>query len=144
MLSLPKDEGVSYLLPAQSGAAMKREHRLTSPQQYASVYSKGISRVSDLLVMRALPNGLPIPRFGFSVSKRVGGAAVRNRLKRRLREIVRLLPVKSAWDIVFIVRPSAADADFTTLKLTVKGLLAEGGLLEEEVRGSLSGNQQSN
>ena len=120
---------------------MRREERLTSPQQYAAVYSKGISRVSRLLVMRALPNGLPLTRFGFSVSKRVGGAVVRNRLKRRLREILPVLPVKSAWDLVFIVRPPAADADFATLKVTVEHLLAQGNLIKSDSGGTRIGEE---
>jgi len=108
---------------------MKREERLTHPREFAAVYSKGISRVSNLLVLRALPNDLPVSRFGFSVSKRVGGAVVRNRMKRRLREIMPALPIKPSWDIVFIVRPVAADVDFATLKKTVEELLTRGGLL---------------
>jgi ribonuclease P protein component len=108
---------------------MQRQLRLTRPQDFSSVYRKGTSRSSNLLVLRALPNGLPVSRFGFSVSKRVGGAVVRNTMKRRLREILRITPVQSAWDIVFIVRPPAASADFSTLKKTVEDLLARSGLL---------------
>ncbi|MBI2850673.1 MAG: ribonuclease P protein component [Chloroflexi bacterium] len=111
---------------------MRKEERLTKPQQYASVYHKGISRASTLLVLRALPNGLTLSRFGFSVSKRVGGAVIRNHIKRLLREIVRVMPVKPGWDIVFIVRPPAATADFATLKATVETLLARNGLLESK------------
>ena len=120
---------------------MRKEEHLTKPQQYASIYRKGSSRSSNLLVMRALPNGLPISRYGFSVSKRVGGAVIRNKVKRRLREILRVMPVKSAWDIVFIVRPAAATADYATLKKAVEGLLARDGLLES---GSLTIDVNSN
>jgi ribonuclease P protein component len=108
---------------------MQRKLRLTRPQDFSSVYRKGTSRSSSLLVLRALPNGLSVSRFGFSVSKRVGGAVVRNTMKRRLREILRIMPIQSAWDIVFIVRPPAASADFSTLKKTVEDLLTRVGLL---------------
>ncbi len=111
---------------------MKREERLTKPQEYSLVYRKGSSRASNLLVLRALPNGLPASRFGFSVSKRVGNAVTRNRLKRLLREISPTMPVKSACDIVFIVRPPAATADYATLKKAVEGLLSRSGLLASE------------
>jgi len=80
--------------------------------------------------MKALPNGLTLSRYGFSVSQRVGKAVTRNRVKRLLREILRVMPLKSAWDIMFIVRPAAATADYATLRRTVENLLSRAGLLE--------------
>lgn len=70
-------------------------------------------------------------RIGFSVSKRVGGAVVRNRVKRRLREAVRgrltLLP--PGWDIVISARPAAANADYATLDAELGELLERARLV---------------
>lgn len=131
---------------------MRGEEYLTKPQQYALVYSKGSSLASNLVVMKTLPSGLAWSRYGFSVSKRVGGAVTRNRVKRLLREILRITPLKSGWDIVFIVRPAAATADYTGLKSSVDGLLSRAGLLEtegraafpSEVKGRVVENQRFN
>ena len=121
---------------------MRGEEYLTKPEQYALVYSQGSSWVSKLLVMRALPNGLPLSRYGFSVSKRVGKAVTRNRVKRRLREITRIMPVIPGWDIIFIVRPAAAAANYAGLKITVEGLLSRARLMKSGGKeGCLAGGE---
>jgi ribonuclease P protein component len=81
-------------------------------------------------MMRALPNDLAGSRYGFSVSKRVGKAVVRNKVKRRLREILRPLPLRPGRDIVFFARPAAADADFAALRDAALGLLSRADLIE--------------
>jgi len=111
---------------------MRGKEYLTKSEQYALVYEKGSSWISDLVVMRALPNGLNLSRYGFSVSRRVGKAVVRNRVKRRLREILRPAQFKPGWDIIFIARPKAAGASFAGLEKSVQGLLSQAQLLARE------------
>jgi len=115
---------------------MRGEEYLTKSEQYALVYDKGSSWASELMVMKALPNQLALSRYGFSVSRRLGGAVVRNRVKRRLREILRSLSLEPGWDIIFITRPKAAAAGFTSLEKTVRGLLARAKLLAREYEGA--------
>jgi len=80
--------------------------------------------------MKATPNGLGISRHGFAVTKKVGKAVQRNRVKRLLREIMRLQSLKSGWDIVFIARSVAVNADYHQLEQVVTRLLARAQLLE--------------
>ena len=79
--------------------------------------------------MRALPNRLGLPRYGITVSKRVGNAVTRNRVKRIIREILRLTPLPAGWDIVFIARSTAATTAYDILKKSVTGLLYQAQLL---------------
>ena len=105
------------------------EGYLTKPEQYALVYNKGRSWKSGLVVMKALPNGLALSRYGLSVSKRIGKAVTRNRVKRLLREILRIKPLEPGWDIVFIARPLVASADYAALEESIENLLSRAQLL---------------
>ena len=69
-------------------------------------------------------------RFGFSVSKAVGGAVVRNRVKRRLREAARLTGVQQGWDLVLVARKGAGPADFHSLRSSMTDLLGRAEVLE--------------
>lgn len=108
---------------------MRGEGHLTKPGQYALVYSNGRSWVSSLVVMKALPNGLTLSRYGFSVSQRIGKAVTRNRVKRLFRQILRLKSLEPGWDIVFIARPLAANANYTGLEKAIDDLLSRAQLL---------------
>ena len=104
-------------------------HRLRERADFASVLRGpgGARAGSSLLVVHAhrtdSRQGQP-PRVGFVVSKAVGGAVVRNRTKRRLREILRadLASLPPGVDLVVRANPAAAEAPFTELQQTLKSL----------------------
>jgi ribonuclease P protein component len=81
--------------------------RLSGKLAFAAVFDAKVKDARGPLVMYALPNHLSHPRLGISVSRRVGSAVKRNRIKRLLREAFRLmqddLPV--GYDFVIVVRP---------------------------------------
>lgn len=108
---------------------MRGAEWLRKPGQYALVYNEGRSWASSLVVIKALPNGLTLSRCGFSVSRRMGKAVARNRVKRLLRGILRVAPLEPGWDIVFMARPAAANTDYARLRQSVRGLLLTAGLL---------------
>ena len=97
-----------------------------------TVYKSGKAWVDNLIVMKVLPNESEFSRYGFSVTKSVGKAVVRNRLRRLLREIARATCVKSGWDVVFIARPDAVTADYHELKKSVEKLLLRAHLIDKD------------
>lgn len=75
------------------------------------------------VVHRATPEAA-VARFGFVVSKQVGNAVIRNRVKRRLSEIIRpLLAGMEPADIVIRALPGAGTADFATLRAGIEAQL---------------------
>ena len=110
-------------------ASMLRERRLTRTRDFAALRSQGRAWSGKLLVLVARPNSLETSRIGFSVSKRVGKAVVRNLVKRRLREAARRVDLLEGWDILFIARKGAGEADFHTLRRSVRSLCRRAKLI---------------
>ena len=104
---------------------MRREYSIKESKDFRRVYRHGKSKVDNNLVVYVLKSNNKNSRIGFSVSKKVGNAVKRNKIKRRLREIFRnnLLYLKKTVDIVVVARKGAAEADYHTLKSSFLGHL---------------------
>jgi ribonuclease P protein component len=94
------------------------------------VFQQGRHNGGRLLALRAVRNELAWTRYGFVVSKRVGKAVVRNRVRRRLREIVRSAALKEGYDLVVSARPEAAAGSFDALKQETQLLLRRARLID--------------
>ncbi len=114
---------------------MRRQLRLRRRKDFDAVFQKGQVLANRLLVFRSLPNQLPHNRYGFITSKRLGKAVVRNRVRRRLREGVRMFPTRAGWDVVISARAPAAQADFHELKTAVANLFVRASILAEGTSG---------
>jgi putative membrane protein insertion efficiency factor/ribonuclease P protein component len=82
----------------------------------------------SLLHVAHRPNGLEETRVGFSVSRRVGTAVTRNRVKRRLRELVARHDLTAGRDVVIVAQPSAVRASFDDLSVVLAIQLSNAGL----------------
>ncbi len=116
---------------------MRREQRLSKKNDFAAVLNQEKAWANNLLVLKKHTNGLSLSRFGFSVSRRIGVAVIRNRVRRRLREGVHETQVKLGWDVVIIARGGAAKADFYSLKGALANLLRRAWLLTNDSGESL-------
>jgi len=107
---------------------------LKKKNDFAHVTRGGRTAASQHLVLRFMTNQREESRVGFVCGKKVAKRAVaRNKIKRRLREIVRaLLPsIKPGFDLVFLTRPGAADLEFEEMGLIVEGLLERARVLNK-------------
>ena len=88
---------------------------------------------NSFLVLYARPNKLDINRVGITVSKKLGHAVVRNRVRRRLREVYRLNEeqFQQGWDIVVVARSRCVVSDFESLQKAYLALAAKAGILKE-------------
>ena len=91
---------------------------LTRNWEFQQVFRVGKSVPGREIVLYGMRTRRKLARFGFSISKKVGCAVVRNRLRRRLREICRELAidVRTGWDLVLVARTEAAERDFWSLR----------------------------
>jgi ribonuclease P protein component len=85
------------------------QYRIRRAADFRRAYQRRCSVADDLIVVYGSPNGLTHPRLGISASRRVGGAVVRNRWKRLVREAFRLSrwQLPAGLDLIVIPRPNA-------------------------------------
>ncbi len=111
---------------------MRRQLRLRRRAEFDAVYARRRTWSNNLLVLRNSPNQMEHNRYGFVTSKRLGGAVVRNRVRRRLREAVRSLPVSAGWDVIISAKVPAARSNFHELKRAVVDLLTSARMLRPD------------
>lgn len=97
---------------------MKSTTTIKENYEFRRMYAKGKSGVSSCLVVYYRKNRLGHNRLGVTVSTKLGHAVVRNRVRRRIREIFRLSQgkMKQGYDIIVVARTRAAHADYWELK----------------------------
>ena len=107
---------------------------LARKREFSEVYNNGRSVVDRFLVFYYLPKGQPFSRFGFSVSKKLGKAVVRNRYKRILREICRTnsINIECGYDCVIIARPRIVGEKYKTIEHSFMRLAQKAKLIKKE------------
>jgi ribonuclease P protein component len=102
-----------------------RVFRLVRRREFEAVYRAGRRRSSELFLVFCRANGREFSRFGMSVKKELGRAVTRNRIRRRVREVLRQHRQEFApgWDIVIHPRRAVATANFQAMTAELVQLL---------------------
>lgn len=113
---------------------MRFSHSLKENHLFRRLYARGSSAANRCLVLYCRKNGSQTNRIGLTVSKKLGHAVTRNRVRRRLREIYRLNEERFAagYDIVVVARSRACEASFSELSAAYLALAKRLGLLRTE------------
>ena len=98
--------------------SLKKHERLCKKSEFKTVYEKGRRLFSDHFVIMYLPNNLKYSRLGITVSKKIGNAVKRNRVKRLVREFFRLnkKDLPCGYDIVFIAKKGAEELNYFSVR----------------------------
>ncbi len=104
---------------------------LRNTRQFNQVYKKGKSVVNRHVVMYYSKNQLGYNQVGFSVSKKVGKAVVRNRVKRLMKESYRINneKLKQGYDVVFVARVRSKDSTYLEIEKAMKYCFNKGKLM---------------
>ncbi len=100
-------------------------------RDFRRLYASGKTSVCGLLAVYARKNKLGYNRLGITVGTNLGGAVVRNRVRRRIREAYRLeeSSLRTGYDIVVVARMKAAEADYAHLRQSLIHALGNLGLI---------------
>jgi ribonuclease P protein component len=109
---------------------------LSRPQDFAAIQGAATTKSHSLFTVRFLRTDLETTRFGLSTGRRLGGAVVRNRVRRRLREALRVMApsFQPGWDVLIIARPAIVDVDHDALVGALQRTLVRGGVVTGATR----------
>ena len=104
---------------------------LSRLQEFSAIQEHGTTRSTGLVTARFLQTNLETSRFGLATGRRIGGAVVRNRVRRRLREALRGMATsfRPGWDVLIIARPAIVAADHAALVEALRRTLERGGVI---------------
>lgn len=105
---------------------LPKHNRLKNKKDFDNVFKKGKKIAGKLIFLKALKNKLDFSRFGFIVSLKISKkAVVRNKIKRRLRAVIKenILNIKIGLDIIIIAKPEILDKEYKEIKNDLENLL---------------------
>lgn len=113
---------------------LEKKHRLLKQKEFSYIFHKGKSFSTKIVILNYAPTKLPNFKVGFSVSKKIGKAVIRNKVKRRMREIMRSLQtqIDVQHNYVFVARSGIEAATYEELEKNMRYCLEKCGLIKKE------------
>lgn len=112
---------------------LPRSNRLTKKSDFENAFKKGSSFDEKIFFLKLARNDLSYSRFGFVVSRKISKKAViRNKIKRVLREIIRLelKKIKTGFDAIIIAKPDITEKTYRQIEETIERVLRKSRLLK--------------
>ncbi len=110
---------------------MEKKYRLRKNIEFKRVYNKGKNYWNRNLILYVRKNGLEETRLGITITKKIGNAVTRNKIRRRMKEIYRLNHhrVKNGYDLIFIPKKNVVDLSYIELENSLIHILKISGIL---------------
>lgn len=111
---------------------LKAQNRLRKRKEFAYIYRKGEKFYTENFTLYKIFSKHTTPKIGFSVNNKVGKAVVRNKIKRRLREIMRTYvgSIRNC-NLIIVVKPTITELNFQSIKIEINQLLKKGKVISE-------------
>lgn len=107
---------------------MKKENRLRKSKEFDRVYKHGKNYWNRQLTIYVYKNNTETTRVGYTITKKIGNAVTRNKVRRRMKEIVRLNfeNIDSGYDIIFIPKKNVVDLPYDKLEKSMIHVMTVG------------------
>lgn len=104
---------------------LSKENRLRKRKDFDNIFKNGKAKIGRFIFLKFFKNGLNVSRFGFIVSLKIAPkAVVRNKIKRRLRQVIRnnINKIKPGLDIVITAKPEIVNKSYQEIKNELENL----------------------
>ena len=114
---------------------MKRQNKLKKRKHFNYIYKNGASKSSRFVRVVFLKSKYKPFKVGFSVSKKIGKSVVRNKVKRRMKEVFYSFfeQINPSYNYIIVARPGVETLSFQSLKQEMKNVLLKAGVYDEKI-----------
>lgn len=111
---------------------MDKIYRLRNNMEFKQVYEDGKNYWNRNLILYVKKNGLEYSRVGYSITKKIGNSVVRNKVRRRMKEIYRLNfnQIKGGYDFIFIPKRNIVDISYEEMESAMIHIMKLAKVLE--------------